>query len=261
MEKIGLSEVQTHLLGIAKVFDSICTKHNIPYYMIYGTMLGAIRHNGFIPWDDDMDFGVPLENYRQLEDIMERELPYPYRYCTYKNHKSVVFCYAKIEDMSTVIDDAAIDLPLEEKLGINIDIFPLNKCRIGDKRVNRIKIKTQLLGACFTNSKKHSSLFRRFLKKTLRFLIGNDPSILQKSIDKSLDFINQGDRLGYIQGAALRNTVPIEWFGKGARYMFCDTYFVGPEKFDEYLTHIYGDYKSLPPKDKRIAHVENVYLK
>ena len=66
MEKIGIKEIQQHLLGIAKEFDRICTKHNIPYFMLYGTMLGAVRHKGFIPWDDDMDFGVPIEYYTTI---------------------------------------------------------------------------------------------------------------------------------------------------------------------------------------------------
>ena len=76
MKKMTLDEIHLTLLDIAKEFDRICVKHNIPYYMIGGTMLGAVRHKGFIPWDDDMDFGVPVEYYEELQRILDKELPF-----------------------------------------------------------------------------------------------------------------------------------------------------------------------------------------
>ena len=78
MEKIEVKECHKYLLQISKVFHEICARHNIPYYMIGGTMLGAIRHHGFIPWDDDMDFGVPREHYSGLMGILDKELPSEY---------------------------------------------------------------------------------------------------------------------------------------------------------------------------------------
>ena len=74
MEKLGIEDVHKYVLAIAKEFDRICTEHHIPYYMVDGTMLGAVRHQGFIPWDDDMDFGVPIEYYKGPEEILENEL-------------------------------------------------------------------------------------------------------------------------------------------------------------------------------------------
>ena len=121
MNRISIEVVHQHVLGIAKEFDQICSENHIPYYMIGGTMLGAIRHRGFIPWDDDMDFGVPIEYYVLLEGVLSKELPYPYRCCTYKNHPGVLHNFMKIEDQSTCIDDKAMNLPVEQKLGLNID--------------------------------------------------------------------------------------------------------------------------------------------
>ena len=261
MVKIGLKEIQQHLLGIAKEFDRICTEHDIPYFMLYGTMLGAIRHKGFIPWDDDMDFGVPIEYYKQLESILENDLNPPYRLCTFKNNPATVLPYIKIEDSSTVMYKETLRLPIEKQMGVNIDIFPLNRCSINDSEPFKLKKMTRLLGGAFTNSKTNTGFWHRLKKAVLRLLLGGKPIFLQRRIERLMFRVNKGDRMGFILGAATRNTVPTEWYGKGARYGFEDTTFVGPVNFDGYLSHIFHDYKTLPPEDKRPSHSENVYLK
>ena len=78
IKELTFEELRHHLLEIAKAFDAVCRKNNIPYYMLGGTMLGAIRHKGFIPWDDDMDFGVPRKYFDTLIEIFERDLPSKY---------------------------------------------------------------------------------------------------------------------------------------------------------------------------------------
>ena len=78
-ETTDIKEIQDAVLKIAIEFKRIMNKHNIPYYMIGGTMLGAIRHGGFIPWDDDMDFGVLRCDYERAKDVLKKELQNPYR--------------------------------------------------------------------------------------------------------------------------------------------------------------------------------------
>ena len=261
MEKIGLIEVQQHLLGIAKEFDRICTEHNIPYYMLYGTMLGAIRHKGFIPWDDDMDFGVPIEYYKKMEDALEKELKYPYRCCNYKNHPAVRLVYSKIEDMSTVIDDASIDLPLEKQLGVNIDIFPLNRCNREDKEPWKLTRQSYWLSGAFTDSKLHRSFLRKMGKMCLRFMLGGKPIYIQRRIERGLYKVNSGKLFGCILGSGTRNTVPIEWYGEGKRYQFEDASLLGPVDAHNYLKNIFGDYMQMPPESERHAHVDNYYMR
>ena len=81
MNQVDTNQCHKLLLKIAKEFDQICTKYDIPYYMLGGTMLGAIRHKGFIPWDDDMDFGVPRLYYNLLIQKLENE------FCEGENEK------------------------------------------------------------------------------------------------------------------------------------------------------------------------------
>ena len=92
LRKIDLQECHQHLLQIALCFDIICTKHQIPYFMLGGTMLGAIRHKGFIPWDDDMDFGIPRPYFQKFIKIAQKELPDKYEILTRKNAKALDKC-------------------------------------------------------------------------------------------------------------------------------------------------------------------------
>ena len=83
MKQLDIKGVQQRLLYIATIVDELCEKHGIPLYMISGTMLGAVRHKGFIPWDDDMDFAVPYQYYPELISMLNKELPEGLRCLTY----------------------------------------------------------------------------------------------------------------------------------------------------------------------------------
>lgn len=263
MKRISIEEVHKHVLGIAKAFDKVCSENHIPYYMIGGTMLGAIRHHGFIPWDDDMDFGVPIEYYELLENLLSKELPYPYRCCTYKNHPGVLHNFIKIEDQSTCIDDKAVNLPIEQKLGLNIDVFPLNRCTLGGKKEKRLRNKVDLLSKAFLQSVSHpNSIFRTLSKSVLRAISGGTPRKLQNEIDNRLFDIHEGECLGNLLGRwREKEIIPLDWYSEGKRYAFEDTSFVGIAEFDKYLKRLYGDYMSLPPLEQRVAHVDNVFLR
>lgn len=263
IKKLDIEEVHFYLLGIAKEFDRICTKHNIPYYMIGGTMLGAIRHKGFIPWDDDMDFGVPIEYFKELTMVLEKELSYPYHCCTCYNHPAVLFNFHKIEDHSTFIKSEAVKLPPEQQIGLNIDVFPLCKCKLNDKDWNKISFGNLLLGGFETSVSHPRSLPRKIVKFFFRQLSGGKHENVNRRIERILVKDRQGDCLGNLMGrwGKEKEIMPIEWFGQGKRYAFENGSFMGPEKYNEYLTHVYGDYMKLPPEDKRLPHVENIYLR
>ena len=262
MEKLGIEDVHKYVLAIAKEFDRICTEHHIPYYMVDGTMLGAVRHKGFIPWDDDMDFGVPIEYYKKLENILDKELKYPYRCCTYKNHPAVFYTFFKIEDMRTVNDYSVLRLPVEKKLGVNIDIFPLCRCEAGDKKIKKIRRKKVLLAGYFNSPAHPNSMARKTIKWFIRLITGGSPKYIQRSIDKAIYSIKPGSCIGMVYSNWKdKDIVPFDWYGKGKRYQFEDASFLGIEMYDEYLTHVYGDYMKLPPEADRIPHVDNVYLR
>lgn len=108
------------LLDMAKVFHEFCMKHGLQYFMIGGTMLGAVRHKGFIPWDDDMDFGMLRKDYDRMMQL-RTELPQGYSFNDYKTVKGYKYGFCKMYDENTTYIESAQDTKLIG--GVYIDIF------------------------------------------------------------------------------------------------------------------------------------------
>lgn len=255
-----VDDLHTILLGIAKAFHKICTENNIPYYMLGGTMLGAVRHKGFIPWDDDMDFGVPREYYSDLILLLEKELPYPYRCNTYKNNPSVYSVIVKIDDTRTIADDPCVRMPLEQKIGVNIDIFPLDFCEEDDPIIRKIR-KLELVYQTVYVGNLKGKKWKNMLKNVLSTIFPISRTGMLDYIHKELSNIKKGPMLANVFGAwKEKECVPFDWYGYNTKYVFEDTEFYGIREFDKYLTKMYGDYMT-PPKGDKHLHLKNVYWK
>lgn len=261
MTRIDIEEVHRRILNIAEAFDKICAGHDIPYYMLGGTMLGAIRHKGFIPWDDDMDFGVPFDHYNRLINILEEELPQGMQCCTFENCKAVVYPFMKIEDTETCIDDPRINLPIEEKLGINIDIFPLVACEKYGKDAARARKLLRLQTLLFVDSVDGSKM-KTLIKRVLHNLSPFGKKYLPKKMLSILSEMKVGSDIANVFGRwGIRESVDKEWYGTDIRYDFENLKLCGFKEYDKYLTQMYGDYMQLPPNNQQVAHVDNVYLR
>ena len=259
MRNLGIEDVHKVLLGIAVEFDKICQRHGIPYYMLGGTMLGAVRHKGFIPWDDDMDFGVPRQYYEKLREILEKELPQPYRCCTFTNSPYVFYPYYKIEDRNTRLDSAQLKGTIIDKIGINIDIFPLDSCNKDDKRIKGIMKMNDAYGRIFTQSSCKSKQKNK-LKSGIRLLLPISQQRFYNHIVKRISEIPSGDCWANLFGHwEEKEIIPVQWYGQDVKYAFEDVEFSGLGEYDLYLKHLYGDYMQLPPEDKRKPHGENAY--
>lgn len=261
MQRIDVKECHKYLLQIAKVFHEICEKHEIPYYMVGGTQLGAIRHKGFIPWDDDMDFGVPRAYYSDVLNILEKELPDGFKVISIYNSDTYCNGFFKIEDTRTLIKEVNAKVI---RNGVNIDIFPIDY--------------TNLKTGFFS---KNYWIVRLYQFETYSFAELDNMDALRKAINKVLhglmfwannktvfNFINkhlilgEGDYMVNHYGAyADKEIINKEIYGKPTLYKFEDTEFYGIEKYDEYLRHFYGDYMQ-PPKGKaNHFHIAELYLK
>jgi lipopolysaccharide cholinephosphotransferase len=266
MKKLNIDECHDILLSIALEFDKICRAHNIRYYMLGGTMLGAVRHKGFIPWDDDMDFGVPRSDYKRLMKLLPSVLSPHLRMLTRENGGFVFSNFMKIDNSRTHVNDSLYDEDM--KMGINIDIFPLDK---GLKTAFRTFIFNKYIVLllmlkdykCIHPSKR--SFVKSIIARILRFLfypIGKerllayiDRCIFAHVAEASELFVNYYGRWHN------KEIVKKEIFGTPKEYEYNGHLFYGVEDANAYLTRLYGDYLKLPPEEERNAHLTGMYIK
>lgn len=261
MEKLEVKECHKFLLDLAKELHAICVKNKIPYYMLGGTQLGAIRHKGFIPWDDDMDFGVPRQYYLSLMDILSKELPPYYNVVSIYSSQNYSNGFYKIEDTRTLIKEANSK---GLKNGVNIDVFPIDytNANHGFFSKNWWIVQLYKLETYSFSELEDLGWFRAFLNKTFRCLLFfADNKTIFNFIDKHL-IVPDGDYLVNHYGAyADKEVVRKEIFGTPILYKFEDTEFYGVEQYDAYLKHFYGDYMQPPRGKANHFHIKELYLK
>lgn len=257
MQKISdTKEIQKRIFAIAKDFHKIMSQNKIPYYMLGGTMLGAIRHKGFIPWDDDMDFGIPRTHYTEALDILKKELPKKFHIKT-SNDGSVLYDSSKIEDTTTIMHEIEenTDLPTA---GLFIDIFPLdegNNCWGITSRNWWIR---RLWGINSFKFRKPAGRVNKIIAIFVKFFPPNFfkklASILLK---KHGDYIiNYG---GFYEK---KEIIPKKVFGDPTLYNFEDTELYGVADYDRYLKALYNStYMDLPPVEKRRFHIIECFIK
>ena len=134
-----MTELQEKIFGIMKAFDRVCRENNLHYYMLGGTMLGAIRHKGFIPWDDDADFGLPRKDYETLLALPEESFPEGYRLRHFQKEQGVPYAFIRLEDERTTCVETRRS-GTGYVGGVYIDIFPLD----GDANVLPLRIWKEL---------------------------------------------------------------------------------------------------------------------
>ena len=265
MRAIDINECHNMLLNIASAFDEICKRHQIPYYMLGGTMLGAFRHKGFIPWDDDMDFGVERLYFPKLIKALSEELPAHLHVKTLDNCAHFVSNFIKIEDDRTLVfeewHDGARDM------GVFIDVFPLDQGRKSSFQTkifaSYIFFLLQLKDYLYFDPK-----YRRGIKKVIATLMckSNVCSYQQMltHIDRLLKRHTTGDSgylINYYGIWGKKEIVRQEVFGQPQVYPFENITLTGVTNADAYLSTLYGNYMQLPPETKRLIHNFGMYYK
>lgn len=257
-----ISEVHTILLGIAMELDRICRENGIQYMMVGGTMIGAVRHKGFIPWDDDMDFGILRKDYENLKHLLESNLRDPYRLRTMDNTKTLAVDFMKIEDSRTLTKER-FNEDADEEIGINIDIFPLDYTNKKMGIFSRNYIIYLLLK--IQNYKYFEGELGCKSKNVIRSLIrALTPFFNRKSIIRLIHKLLPHDGPCIVNNYGvyrLKEVMPKEYFIPVKEYDFAGEKLMGINDFDRYLSHVYGDYMKLPPENKRHYHLANIFYK
>lgn len=257
-----IRKVQLVQLDILKELIKIFSKYNLTYYVIGGTFLGAVRHNGFIPWDDDIDIAMPREDYTKLFEIAKKELP-DYLGINYYKVCDTYDCCFRIMDKRVSIKENKEEKPDGFVMIdiLSIDGYPDNPFKAF---IHKIHFSYLTLLQAISNSNSYAIKPRASWKNRI-FKIANALKLyklinkkrLFNSIEKTLAKIPIKDcsRIGTITGAyTFHEIVPKELFGTPKLYKFEDIDVCGPELYDKYLTHIYGDYMKIPPESERKYH-------
>lgn len=275
-ENKNLQRLQQTNLEMIKIFIKICEKHDLTYFALGGTLLGAVRHQGFIPWDDDVDLGMPRADYERFLQIAPEELQQAeprgrYRLRTIDIEDESYRTYiCKIEDTEVKLLREYYAKGGVEKKTLNawIDIMPLDGMPESESAMRghlekilkmRKRMAASMMDKCMGTSMKRSKkamFFIRFGLQTGLFRLMNTEKLFAR-------FQNLCKQYPYETSAVVGNTYGVykerefvrkEIFGKGSWHTFEDVRICGPEDTDQYLTHVYGDYMKLPPVEARGGH-------
>lgn len=264
-EEYDIKEIQRAILDVYKVYRELCKKHNLRYYAIGGTCIGAVRHNGFIPWDDDMDVVMPYEDYKRFIQIAEKELQKPYEIIGPMNCKHYTENYIKIHNTNTTfIEEHTKEYP-DRYSGIYIDIFPMYGLPENEKKRYKLQLMRENLQRC--------NLLKRFPYKfginykwkvawclftPVRHVVPYYYfSVKEENVFKGYSF-NESDKILFPwrrrpgKGYTYKNIFYYEDFKESIKVPFEDTVMKIPVGYDRYLKMDFGDYMKLPPAEEQI---------
>ena len=259
MKKIELAELKKIQLQILRYFDEFCKKNNISYWLDCGTLLGAIRHNGYIPWDDDIDVGMLREDYDKLIKLNNMFNTDKYKFNCYELDKKWKYSIGKVLDMDTVLYEP--DMKHGIKTCVNIDVFVYDVAPTDDNELNRMYSRHDYyfkLNSC-------RNIKRFYTKEKQKFNFIRVPVFYLFHVFPSGFFVNKiiknskrlsGNDTGYVGNFILSTRIRCD---KEIFKSFIDVEFEGykfpvPKRYDELLKSLFGDYMKLPPKEKRVSH-------
>lgn len=270
-ENTQLKEIQKIELSLLKAFHKVCEENNLKYFLIGGTLLGAVRHKGFIPWDDDIDVGMPREDYELLLQNADKWFPSDYKLRNWKNTVDYPYNFAKLEDQNTILVENFYRHLTKRKSGIYIDVFPFDGISSNPVLsklhfyLNYI-LKSYLIPYLYIE--KANIPCKTSIKQLLKYIM---VSFIQKKLSKKKShyffdkilkikpYKNSTNTINFLGAWGYRELTSKDILEKEINLVFEKNNFKAFKDFDIYLSRIYDNYMKLPPINKRVSHHSFTY--
>ncbi|MDR1064195.1 MAG: LicD family protein [Azoarcus sp.] len=257
----SLIEIQQNILQNFYALHQFCESNNIRYYIIGGTLIGAVRHEGFIPWDDDIDIGIPRPDYDRLLELADKfcdQTNGRYKICHTGNDEGYFYQFAKSYDTQTTVTENFIN---EFTRGLWVDIFPLDATFTTPfLRKMHFNIIRRLIILCAIKSGGFP-VPKNFIKRKFKWLIHKFIPVSSAMLNSLITMILKIKKIGnanymgnFVGAWGYKEICRKHLFDESIKLKF-ETFKVNaPAGYDEYLKGIYGDYMTPPPPNKRYSH-------
>lgn len=232
-----MEQVKEKQVGILKHLKEVCGKNNLRYFLSSGTLLGAIRHKGYIPWDDDMDIFVEMKDLKKLINLLKEDKDYSI--ISFVDDVDYYDEYSLMIDNNSIMDSN--HFPMQITSGVSIDILPL--CGLPDDEMEL---------------KEYSKTIKELEMNRWNKLYSKEKC--KKATNELVDFMCSYDfdkcnHCGFLLSPYfMREVMEKRYFSSTVEVEFEGGKFAAPVGWHEYLTRLYGDYMQLPPIEKRVAH-------
>lgn len=263
-----MSKLKELELDILKYVHEVCVKNDLKYYLIGGTLLGAVRHKGFIPWDDDIDIVMFRDDYNRFIELMNDDIEEGFFMQNFRTEPMYTRYITKIRLDGTKFLERSLDnYPIHH--GIFIDIFPLDKISYKnqkkiDRRVqfaNKILAARMIKNGQLNMSNKNKSLVFSIIKPLVKII----PLRVYSDLIDWIYCYDNKKKCEYVtnfssQYGWRKQTFPIDVYGEGTYLEFEGHQFMAPAKWEVILKSLYGDYMQLPPEEKQNSGHDVVHI-
>lgn len=251
-EQRKLQAAETELVSL---FADVCKKEGLTYFMLGGTLLGAVRHKGFIPWDDDLDIALPRPDYEVFLSTAEKYLPEGYHLLNPRTTKGYLYYIPSLTCSKTKVKKSLYQKETVED--VSIDIFPLDGMPSSKLMQDIHEFRTLVYRALYKFSvfdqyvavkNEHRTWYEKFLIALCgRFKLQRlfSPEKRLRKYDKVIQrysYENSDYIMNFMGAYKLKEMLPKKVFGEGKLYDFEGLKLSGPQDYDAYLTRLYGDY-------------------
>lgn len=249
MTEITLEEQKRIQLDILDDVARFCESHNINYFLAYGTLLGAIRHKGYIPWDDDIDIIMPRPDYDKFMNSFDKESGSKYNTLCEVRDEGYNCCFGKVHDKRTLFQE---DYSRKSSFGVFIDVFPFDGYS-SPSQMNYCNFLTNLLKIKLNVWYPGRSLFKNIITYIGKFLLLPLPiGVILKKMDKNARKLSFKDSKKVCSFFEKQPTFNKELFEDFTYAQFEDKKYRIPKNFDQVLSIEFGDYMKLPPEKDRV---------